>query len=103
MAAARSISTFGTPDGLKIAALGIFGAFLSCGASFGGATKPGRAVGSLIAPNTVSFGSSRPKSMPADTTVLTSSPSGSVRPGLNTRKKIASLGPLNQREHKFQI
>src|SRR5215467_8123183 len=29
--------------------------------------------------------------MPADTTVLTSSPAGSLRPGLKTRKKIASF------------
>src|SRR5438552_8043648 len=44
-----------------------------------------------MAPITMSFESRRPNSIPAETTVLTSSPAGSLRPGLKTRKKIASL------------
>ena len=70
---------------------GILGFVLSFFWPGGGATKPGTAVGSLMAPITMSFESRRPNSIPAETTVLTSSPAGSLRPGLKTRKKIASL------------
>src|SRR5262249_40047304 len=68
---------------------GIFGSDLSVFCPGGDETNPGTALGSLIAPITRSLGSSRPNSIPAETTVFTSSLSGSLRPGLNTRKKIA--------------
>src|SRR5437667_186059 len=55
MAAARIISTLGAPFGEKMAGGGILGFVLSFFWPGGGATKPGTAVGSLMAPITMSF------------------------------------------------